>query len=198
MRFLIASFPLLWPHLLHGEARQGVYVSESIESESFSAESFSSPFDVPHGYSAKTDFSPEIKGDFIGIKISAPKTVSRRAEGGGEEGASIPISIAYQFTAAYKIKYNPIAHHMVVVAVNARTGASFTSTLQDDDPAPRADEGEEIPAEDLENTFFEEYLTIDLAQFLKLPEKDAVYHVHVTLEKHQSNVVKIEIRKKGK
>jgi hypothetical protein len=87
---------------------------------------------------------------------------------------------------------------MSVVAVNGRTGVSYTSTLQEDDAAaPPPEDRAGDPAE-LEQTVFKNFLTFDLARFLAFPEEEAVYHIHVTLENHQSNAVTIKVRKQGK
>lgn len=162
--------------------------------DTMQAESFSSPFDVPHGHAAKTPFSPKVTPDFRGIRISAPETAKIAADG----TVTIPISMTTQFSAAYLMKFDVLTHHMSVVAVNGKTGASLTSTLQEDDAAaPLPEDREGDPAE-LESTIFESYLTFDLARFLLFPNEAAVYHVHVTLENHQSNVVTIKIQKPGK
>lgn len=158
------------------------------------ADLFSSPFDVPHGYSAKTSFSPEVSPDFRGIRISALEMVRI----GADRTVKIPISMTTQFTAAYLMKFDAITHHMAVVAVNGKTGASLTGTLQEDDAAVPLLEDRGSDSLELEQTIFESYLTFDLARFLHIPAETAVYHVHVTLEQYQSNVVAIKIQKLGK
>ena len=164
---------------------------------------FSTPFDVPHDFSSPTNFSPPIGHDFVGIVINAPEKVmfDPHADGSDQDGfAHIPVSMTYRFSHAFlKNIAGPTVHHMTVVAVPVKAGKPYSSTLQMDEAAPYKPDGRPQPTqEELESRSSKGYFTFNLAAMLNLPKEEATYHVHVTLEKYQSNVITIALKKKGK
>lgn len=164
-------------------------------------EEFKSPFDVRPGYKDETPFSPVVEDGAQGIRIAIPPevTFARGASPDSEEGFTyIPVSMTFLFPVSYASRFDAIAAHMVAVAVDAKTGAAFSAPIQEPDfvPSPPAppDPDPEPGAVRVE-TLSLSYLTFNLAQVVPLPVAEATYRVHVTLEKHQSNVVTTELRK---
>jgi len=155
---------------------------------------FRSPFDVPIGYRSETNYSPVINNQFFGIKINSPEKITvKEALKMDRFGNNdyVPISLTHQFNLAYLRKFNNITDHMTVVAVNVKTGISFSGNLGDEDTAEYPDDAPYLPEEELVNTFAEGFLTFNLLQVLNLPAESAAYFIHVTLEEYQSNVLQI-------
>lgn len=164
-------------------------------------EEFKSPFDVRPGYKDETPFSPTVEDGAQGIRIAIPPVVTfaRGASSDSEEGfAYIPVSMTFLFPVSYASRFDAITAHMVAVAVDAKTGASFSAPIQEPDfvpSPPRPPEPAPGPGAVQVETLSLRYLTFNLAQVLPLPVAEATYRVHVTLEQHQSNVVTTELNK---
>ena len=160
-----------------------------------------SPFDVMPGDTSETPFSPRLEAGAVGIRLAVPAEVTytpgaeRRPDG---SFTYVPVSMTYTFSVAYRRKFEVITAHMMVVAVNTRTGASYSAPVQEQDFELDPDAPREQPSEKdlarMARTFATGYFTFNLAGLLSLPVEDATYNVHVTLEEHQSNVVTTELR----
>ncbi|MBI3776154.1 MAG: hypothetical protein HY273_11490 [Gammaproteobacteria bacterium] len=167
-------------------------------SSSSSENKFATPFDVPANYSGPTNFSPKVASDFVGLVIAAPEQVNVGQVSPGE--LVCPVSLTFEFNYAFLSTIRgPETDHMVVVAIDAKTGKSYSNTLQRDDSVPSdADDRPKLSAQEMQNIRSKGYFTFDLASVLQLPKKAATYRVHVTLEKYQSNVVTIMVRSGSK
>lgn len=195
LRYLVVTGVVVLQIISCTHSFQGTVMTDQIYPNSFN-----SPFDVRPGYRAKSTFSPELDENFVGIRIDAPKLATFNVGDSidrFESFTNIPVSMAFRFSAAYEIKFDNISDHMAVVAVNSITGKSFSSTLQDEDPVIYTPtDFSKIAKEKLENTFNTGYLTFNVAQFLKIPQENATYDIHVTLEEYQSNVVTVTLQEK--
>ncbi|MFY0570075.1 hypothetical protein ACN28E_40475 [Archangium lansingense] len=163
------------------------------------SEKFSSAFDVPAGTHLRTPFNPELEEDFVGLRIGVPPVVEfRPGDVSATEAAFtyIPVSLTYRFNVAYVIRFENIELNMAVMAVNAQTGKSYSGILEQRDVAPRQHGLEGVPRARLERLFTTSYHTFDLAEILPLPQEEATYHIHMSLETHQSNVVTVSLRKR--
>lgn len=172
--------------------------SENIQEKNVSntiyQETFSSPYEVRPGYRSKTDFSPLIKDKKSGLEISVPKINKFKPNeiiDGIDTFIYIPVSISYKFSLAYESKFDNLTNHIVIVAVNTVSGESFSATLEDegDDSEYRESDISHINENDLNNTFSTGYLTVNLIDYINLPQEEAVYNIHATIEKFQSSQV---------
>ncbi|MBE9564445.1 MAG: hypothetical protein IMF17_04300 [Proteobacteria bacterium] len=161
-------------------------------------DAYDSPQDVRPGYRSKTNFSPKIEQGFIGLKIFIPEVVEFKSDDVVDDLGSfsyIPLSISYRFSLGYESKFDNLTDHIVVVAVDSVSGESFSATLDDDDDADyRQTDLSGISENDLNNTFSTSYLTVNLIHFLNLPNKEATYNMHVTLEEFQSSPAAVSLK----
>lgn len=196
-------------HVMRGIAIRLVYLQLFLVSGTCYAQekmmtkssSDATPFDITAGFRGPTKFMPRIDPDFKGIRINMPETVAVSAQGGNIAQGYIPISMTYQFSYAYIGKFDYIRHHMVVIAVDATTGRVYSGTLEEPDETVSAKKRPVPTAQELaeqEQTLAQSFLTFDLSKYLELPNKDAGYHVHVSLEQYQSNVVTFSLVGAGK
>lgn len=160
-----------------------------------------SPFDVKPGYKSETPFSPSVGDETHAIRIDIPPVVTFApgASADAEEGFTyVPVSMSSIFPVSYARKWDVITAHMVVVAVNVRTGASWSAPIQEPDfepSPPDPPESDPEPGVLRVESLSLRYHTFNLAEVLSLPAEEATYRVHVMLEKHQSNVVTTELKK---
>lgn len=129
-----------------------------------------------------------------GVVINAPSRVSFKAgETAGQYGAfaAIPICGFFFVDANFAGADQP----MKLVAVDRQSGRSYSGAIVELDPSP-----EEPPPEDdgftpqeLAGVASGGYFNPNLADFVALPAKAAVYAVHVELRDYKSNVVVVEI-----
>lgn len=174
------------------------FIQETSVTNSIYQDSYKSPFDVRPGYRSNTNFSPKIDDEFIGIRIDAPEVVKFIPDVIIDEFgtfAYIPVSLTYRFALSYEQKFDSITDHMVIVAVDAVSGESFSSTLEVDESVEHVpNDLSNVTEEELSNTFSTGYLTINLADYLDLPQIGSKLHIHVTLEEFQTNTVTVELQ----
>ncbi|HYO58700.1 hypothetical protein [Archangium sp.] len=155
-------------------------------------------FDIRPGEGQDTPFSPVLDRRFVGIRIAAPPIVEYvpglSYDPFDGDFLYVPISMTYQFSAAYFARFDAIDAHMVAMALNPRTGMSYCGAVRQGEVV-KISRGAPVPLEVLQRTFYTRFLTFNLAQLLQLPDEDAVYHIHVTLETYQSNVVTLQMRR---
>lgn len=171
---------------------------EKIVSSVMYQDSYNSPYDVRPDYRSKTNYSPKLKNDSIGLDISVPLENTFRPGNEVDDFGSfiyIPLSITYSFSLAYESKFDNLTDHMAVIAVNTVTGESYSATLKNDDEVEnQPSDLSHISEYDMNNTISTGYLTINLIHYLDLPEEEAIYNLHVTLEEFQSSTVVANVK----
>lgn len=149
-------------------------------------------FDIPPGSHEETPFTPRLPDGREGIRIAAPPIVEMPAKNDGARlGTYVPVAMTHRFRISYGRRFDYMAAHMTVCAVDAATGESLCSSLQEDDYIPTGPDLTPVPPD--QDNLSESHLQFDLARFVALPAREARYHVHVSLEKYQSNTVTIEV-----
>ena len=175
------------------------FIQEAPVPNSIYQDSYKSPFDVRPGYRSSTNFSPILDDDYIGIRINAPKIVKFIPGVIMDDLGTftyIPISLTYRFSLNYERKFDNMTDHMVVVAVDAITGESFSGTLENDESVEYVPiDLAHVTEEGMSNTFATGYLTVNLVDYLDLPQLESKYNIHVTLEEHQTNTLTVELQK---
>jgi hypothetical protein len=160
---------------------------------------YTTVFEVPPGFKDETPFSPRLEPGTVGIRISVPTEVGFSPAAGqhpAEPFAYVPVSFVYCFSLADWLKFGVIEKRMMVMAVNASTGKSYVGALEQGDIVPAELDYSHVPRARLEQAFNTRYFTANLVELLGLPEEEATYHVHVSLEEHQSNVERVALRKR--
>jgi hypothetical protein len=111
----------------------------------------------------------------------------------GEYGAFAAIPICGYYL--LNVPAEPSDKPMRLVAVDRRTGTVYSGDIVELNPSPASPPppSEPLTAEELEGLAAGGYFNPNLADYVRLPEKPAVYNVHVELREFRSNPVIIEI-----
>lgn len=152
--------------------------------------------DVPLNVRAPHKCSPPDPGPYWhGVVIRAPTQVKfKRGETAGDYGAFAAIPICAFFRVQARL--TGINEPMKLVAIDKRTGQTFSGPIVELDPSPvipPPDAGEPLDAEELEGTGGGGYFNSNLADFVTLPPTSASYDVHIQFREYKSNVVTIEL-----
>jgi hypothetical protein len=134
---------------------------------------------------------------FRGVLIRAPSRVTfKESERVGRFGAfaAIPICGYYQLELAALPPCDDVVQAMRLVAVDVATGEEHSGHMVDADPGEPPPIEEPPPtAEELEGLSVGGYFNPNLADFVPLPERAAVYDVFVELGEFRSNTARIEV-----
>lgn len=143
---------------------------------------------VQLGAHVRTECTPEVPKDFVGLRIAAPASVQLGKD-------KFAVCGTYRFPAEYLHKFPECTRAIVLVAVDARTHQPYANNLvplgatvvDEAGPPPKDPEW-------MENHFIQMYFNVDLRRYLELPRADADYWIYALLEDHVSNVVRVAFR----
>lgn len=135
----------------------------------------------------------ELSLDDQGLRINGPEKVHVAFD---EEGfvpdTSIPLCLGLKLPAAFFVSHDPFTTQVAVVAVNKRTGASFTANLAPQRPIGKSPRRPVTP-EEVEGQVMTKHFNVDLLEYLPLPPEGATYIVYATVEDRKSNTIEIEL-----
>lgn len=152
--------------------------------------------DVPLDLNGPTACSPKVPDswDWRGIIINAPKKVwFKPGEKVEPYGAFVAVPICgYDFT---DLRPDVPARKIILVAVDKATGVKLSGPIVPLDPSPIDPPPLSPPltAKQLEGHASVGYFNVNLADYIKLPQKSAVYDVLAEFHEFKSNVVSIEL-----
>lgn len=150
--------------------------------------------EAPIGSISKSSCSPDVSNNFLGIKISAPK--SARVDDFDE--IVLPVCVVYQLTLDQTIDAPPLS----VSVVRQSDMKEFVGALGYDSDEFDADEPEDPPPDDalpiskdaLASTLSIGWFHIDLAQILPAVAWNDIYEIRVHFANNVSNSIRFDVR----
>lgn len=152
---------------------------------------------VPLNTNEPTPCSPsEPDINWRGIVINAPKQVTfKHGKKVGEYGAFAAIPICGYYL--LNVPLVPWTKPKRLFAVDKDTGVIYSGDVVELDPSPQIppppEDEEPLTPEEVEGLATGGYFNPNLADFVRLSEKPAIYDVYVEFREFRSNVVTIEI-----
>ncbi|MEZ4301228.1 MAG: hypothetical protein R3B70_40210 [Polyangiaceae bacterium] len=154
---------------------------------------------VPMGSFVRCRQSPDPEdSDFRGLLLAAPTRVTfnpGRRDPMQDSFEAIPVCGTYVFDVNHLGLQDQLVEHTVLVAVEARTMAVYTSAVAEVTGPPRGSGSLFDVPESIGPAWITGHFNVDLAALLDLPPAEADYHVYAVLGEHASNALHIEVRR---
>ena len=152
--------------------------------------------EVPLNSNDRNPCSPPAPApDWRGIVIQAPEKVTfKRDQTVDEYGAfaAIPVCGYCQLD----VLTEPWPEPMRLFAVDRATGTVYSGDVVELDPSPEKpppEDEEPLTPEEVEGLATGTYFNPNLADFVQLPQKPAIYNIYVEFREVRSNMVAVEI-----
>ena len=152
-------------------------------------------FDVPLPTYASSECSPDLPGDFTGLRIAMPAEVDLSIQN------TIPLCGAYRVSSKFiELVQAKLIEHTVIVFTNKENNQSFSFSLVPDkepletEEEPRQTEPFSEDAEILQEYKVNMFFNIDVLSFYPdFPRNKAGYTVFATIRDIQSDVIETRI-----